>query len=455
MLANIIAIVDAYWEGMIKMCNNKHLTLQERLTIESELWRQSSFKKIASIIDKDCTTISKEVRKHISIKETGSKGKSVNNCTYRDVCTKKLICINSCIQEHQNRYCKYCRKCNKNCSEFIEEKCNKLNNPPYVCNGCKNYYNCRLTKHIYDGANSYKSYINSLKESRTGITINEKELETLNNILVPLIKEQGQSIHQAIINNEDKIMFSDKTIYKLVDLGLLKVRNIDLPRKVRYRERKKDNKNYYKVDKKCLENRRYEDFISFMEQNPDIPVVQMDTVEGIKGGKVLLTIHFVNCSFMLAYIRKSNDSQSVIDIFNNIQKILGIEKFKALFLIILTDNGSEFSNPTKIEFDPNTGEQRTRIFYCHPSSPFEKGSCEVNHELLRRILPKGESLDNLNQEDINLIMSHINSYKRKKLNNESPYSIFSKIYGKNTAQKLGMQKIEPNKVNLSKNLLKK
>ena len=436
------------------MCKNKHLTLQERLTIESELWRRSSFKKIALLLDKDCTTISKEVRKHIEIKEAGSKGKAVNNCIKRDTCLKKRICTEHCIQT-QNKYCKYCRKCNKNCSEFIEEKCNKLNKPPYVCNGCKNYYNCRLTKHIYDGANSYKSYINSLKESRSGITINEKELETLNNILVPLIKKQGQSIHQAIINNEDKIMWSDKTIYKLVDLGLLKVRNIDLPRKVRYRERRKQSKNYYKIDKKCLENRKYENFISFINQNPDTPIVQMDTVEGTKGGKVLLTIHFVNCSFMLAYIRDNNDSKSVIDIFNNIQKLVEIDKFKELFPVILTDNGSEFSNPTKIEFDMKTGELRTKIFYCHPSSPFEKGACEVNHELLRRILPKGESLDNLTQEDINLIMSHINSYKRKKLNNESPYSIFSKMYGKDTVQKLGVKKIEPNKVSLSNNLLKK
>ena len=64
-------------------------------------------------------------------------------------------------------------------------------------------------------------------------------------------------------------------------------------------------------------------------------------------------------------------------------------------------------------------------------------------------------MDNLTQEDINLIMSHINSYKRKKLNNESPSSIFSKMYGKDTVHKLGIKEIEPNQVSLSKNLLKK
>ena len=158
---------------------------------------------------------------------------------------------------------------------------------------------------------------------------------------------------------------------------------------------------------------------------------------------------------MLAFLREHNDAQSVIDIFNYLQNILGIDKFKELFILILTDNGSEFSNPTEIEFDLNTGEKRTQIFYCHPSSPYQKGSCEVNHELLRRILPKGTSFDDLTQEDINLMMSHVNSYKRKKLNNVSPYTVFSTIYGKDTIDKLGIQEIEPNKVSLSQNILNK
>ena len=188
--------------------------------------------------------------------------------------------------------------------------------------------------------------------------------------------------------------------------------------------------------------------------HPDIPIVEMDSVEGIKSGKVLLTIHFVTSSFMLAFIREHNDAQSVIDIFNYMQKMVGLNKFKELFVVILTDNESEFSNPNEIEFDMNTGEQRTKIFYCHPSSPYEKGSCEFNHELLRRILPKGTSFNNLTQQDINLIMSHINSYKRKKLSNISPYEMFSTIYGEDTINKLGINKIEPNNVNLSPNLLK-
>ncbi len=418
------------------MANNKHLSFNDRLTIEKNLSLSKSFKYIAKLLNKDCTTISKEIKNHYKVMNTGSIGRRFNNCLYRRTCPNRG------------------KNCNiSSCINFTEEKCSLLNKSPYVCNGCKNKIHCTLTKHFYDAEFAFKEYKHVLSESRQGLLIDQSEIDHLNSILVPLIKNQGQSIHQALLNNKNKIMFSDKTIYKVIDLGLL-VRNIDLPRKVRFRTRRKQT-TVYKIDKKCLVGRTYEDFISYMENNSDTPIVQMDTVEGIKGGKVLLTIHFVNCSFMLAFIREHNDAQSVIDIFNYLQKTLGIDKFKELFILILTDNGSEFSNPIEIEFDLNTGEKRTQIFYCHPSSPYEKGSCEVNHELLRRILPKGTSFDDLTQEDVNLIMSHINSYKRKKLNNESPHSIFSKLYGENTIIKLGIQKIEPNKVNLSPRLLKK
>lgn len=414
-----------------------HLTKDDRITIENNLNNNTSLKQIGKNINKHCSSISREIKNHYITKNTGSVGRQFNNCIFWKTCPNRGK--NCSIQ---------------NCSEFIEERCSLLNRTPYVCNGCKKRTQCTLSKRFYDAIYAQKEYEDNLKESRSGIVITQDEINHLNDILTPLIKDQGQSIHHAIINNKNKIMYSKNKIYRLIDLGLLDVRNIDLPRKVRYRQRSKDV-TVYKIDKHCLENRTYEDFQHYMNEHPDTPIVEMDSVEGRKGGKILLTLHFVNCSFMLAFIREHNDAQSVIDIFNNLQKILGIDKFKELFVLILTDNGSEFSNPTEIEFDMTTGELRTQIFYCHPSSPYEKGACEVNHELIRRILPKGTSFDELNQCDINLIMSHINSYKRKKLNNVSPLTLFNTIYGKETTDKLNVQEIEPNKINLSTNLLRK
>ena len=276
---------------------SKHLSLDERLDIEKYLNQNKSFKEIGKLIGKNCTTISREVRNHYIVKNSGGIGRRFNNCIYRATCPNR------------GRACTL-----NNCSEFKEEKCLLLNKPPYVCNGCSKKSRCTLTKHIYDAIYSEKEYSDTLSETREGILIDKEEIEYLNKLLVPLIKDQGQSIHQAVINNKNKIMCSEKTIYKLVDQNILEVKNIDLPRKVRYRQRRKRVK-IYKVDKHCLEGRTYEDYLKYMEEHPDTPVVQMDSVEGRKGGKVLLTIHFVNCSLMLAFLREHNDTQSVIDVF--------------------------------------------------------------------------------------------------------------------------------------------
>ena len=417
---------------------NKHLTYDNRLDIERGLKERLSFKQIGKNIGKDCTTIPKEIKNHIKITKAVSPGRQFNDCISRKHCEFR----------YRNTTCS-----KEKCTYFQKEFCEKLNKAPYVCNGCPLKRCCTLEKHEYDAAYAQKEYEETLKESRTGITFNEKEIENLNNILVPLIVDKGQSIHNACINNQDKIMTSEREIYYLIKNEVINIKSIDLPRTVQRRLTKK-RKTYYKIDKKCLIGRKHEDFLKFKMENKDLSIVEMDTVEGIKGGKCLLTIHFVNCNFMLAFIREHNDAQSVIDVFNFLQNIWGINLFKKMFGIILTDNGSEFSDPTKIEFDPNTGEQRTHIFYCEPGRSDQKGSCENNHELIRRILPKETSFDNLTQDDINKMMSHINSYKRKALNDCSPLQLFSTIYGKDIAIKIGITKIKNNEIILSKKLFK-
>ena len=158
---------------------------------------------------------------------------------------------------------------------------------------------------------------------------------------------------------------------------------------------------------------------------------------------------------MLAYIRDNNDAQSVIDIFKNLKQKLGKDKFKELFPVILADNGTEFSNPSEIEIDESTGEILTKIYYCDPASPGQKGTCEVTHELIRYFIPKGQPLDELTQVAVNLMMSNINSYKRKKLNDRSAYELFSFIYGQDIALKLDINYIDPNNVIMCKKIFNK
>lgn len=135
----------------------------------------------------------------------------------------------------------------------------------------------------------------------------------------------------------------------------------------RFRPRKKKS-NELKVDKSCRIGRTFKDFQKFHEDNPSIPVTELDSVEGVKGSAVLLTIHFVLPKLQLAFYRESNDSKSVADIFNYLYERLGEDNYRKIFSLCLADNGTEFSNPTAIECDDD-GVIRSYIFYCDPSSP--------------------------------------------------------------------------------------
>ena len=173
---------------------------------------------------------------------------------------------------------------------------------------------------------------------------------------------------------------------------------------------------------------------------------------GTKGGKVLLTIHFVESQFMLAYLRDRNTAASVTQIFDNLYQRLKPEMFRKLFPVLLTDNGMEFSDPFSLEQDSKQNA-RTRVFYCRALAPYQKGAAENNHEFIRRILPKGASFNHLTQENIDLMMSHINSYTRATLGNKSPYEIFRQRYGQEVLDFLNVSAIPPNDIILRPQLL--
>lgn len=430
------------------MKKNAHLTLDERATIEVSLREGESFTEIGRSLGKDPSTISKEVKNH---RQTVRKG-SYNPCANRVNCSHMGIACKPCKHPYHG-YCKGCsyQKCYDHCLDFVELKCQKLKKPPYVCNGCDTRMRCKLDRHLYDAKLAQKEYESTRSESRQGISISPKELKRIDELITPLVK-QGQSIHMICVNNIDDIMLDEKTIYNYIDANLLTANNIDLPRKVRYRSR--SHKKPVRVDKQCHTGRTYEDLEAYIAANPDIPIVEMDSVEGRKGGKVLLTIYFRNCSLMLAFIRDMNTARSVTEVFEQLYELLGHDVFSNLFQVILTDRGSEFTNPLAIEFN-KTNERRTRIFYCDPQRSDQKGGCEVTHEMIRRVLPKGTSFDALIQEDITLLMSHINSYNRKKLNNQSSHELFSFLNGRELLEKLNIKLIPANEINLTSLLLKK
>ena len=94
------------------------------------------------------------------------------------------------------------------------------------------------------------------------------------------------------------------------------------------------------------------------------------------------------------------------------------------------------------------------LFYCDAQMPSQKPHVENNHIFIRDIIPKKVSLKDLTQDKLNLMFSHINSVPREVLGGKTPYEVFEFFYGKDTIDKLNIQKIEKDKVTLQPYLLK-
>jgi IS30 family transposase len=430
------------------MAKNKHLTNEDRLHIEQWLKQGVSMKQIAQWLGKSPSTISREIRARALAYDKPAQHRVRNRCVNRAECQRRCLCGD---KPGCTRRCSSCNLCNEKCSDFEEQICHRLCGPPYVCNGCADERQCVLGKRYYFNKKAHEAYRETLVESRAGANITEDELLALDQRVSPLIR-QGQSVHHIVANNPDQFEVSEKSIYRYVAGGLLTARNIDMPRVCRLKPRK-TKPVQHKVDTSCRVGRTYQEFCKLIEHSA-APVVEMDSVIGRIGGKALLTLMFKSCDFMLAFLRERNTSQSVIDEFNSMYALLGAECFKTLFPVILTDNGSEFSNPKALESDAQ-GNRRTSIYYCDPCASFQKPNVELNHEFIRKILPKGTSFDCLDQGSVNLMMSHINSYSREKLNDKSPFEMFSFLYGDSIPYKLGQWKVPPNEIILRPSLLKK
>lgn len=272
----------------------------------------------------------------------------------------------------------------------------------------------------------------------------------LDEYLTPRIRK-GQSLNHILVNGRDEIMCSEKTVRNYIHQGVLTVRNIDLPSQVRYRPRKSKH-DHFKVDKACRIGRTYKDFLAFREQHPLLHVVQMDTLEGTIGGACLLTMVFTEPKFLLAFLRQRNTARSVLKQIDWLYATLGHEDFVRLFPILLLDNGSEFSDPTALEF--KNGVQRTHVFYCDPAVPSQKGSIENGNKSYRRIFPKGRSLDGLSQDQVRLATNHINSVARFSVEQRSAYETFAFLYGEEPLKKLGAELIPPDQIVLLPALIK-
>lgn len=388
---------------------NKHMTLDDRIEIQECLSKGMTFKAIGERIGKNQTTISREVKIH--------------------------------MEPYTNSFVR------------TDEVCPKLLKAPFVCNGCekKSRSSCPYRRQLYSAKKAQAEYDTVLVESRTGIPLNKESFYETERIISEAV-QNGQHIYHIIQSNN--LPISTATVYRHIQKRYYSITPMDLPRAVKFKPRNSKESDY--VPKWAREGRTFNDFLAFVEDNSDIPLVQLDTVIGRIGGKVIMTIHFVNSDFMIGLLLENKtaaEAANKVQALKSELKALGFN-FGDIAPLLLTDNGGEFSIVSAFENDAE-GNAESNMFFCEPCSPHEKAEIEKNHTLFRDIVKTGTSFDDFTQETVNLIFSHVNAVKRKQFNGKSAYDMFSFYYSEVLASALGISFVPANEVIQSPKLLAK
>jgi IS30 family transposase len=280
------------------------------------------------------------------------------------------------------------------------------------------------------------------------------EKNELASILKPLL-DQKQSVYQ-ILNNHPEIKQCEKTIYNYIEADVFKDNGIDLF-SLKEKLQRKPFKSKYKKRKEPINysGRKYEDYLKFMEENPDANVIQMDTVYNTQSGPYIQTLKFKKEVIQIGFIHNKKDNENMASTFDKLEEKMGHDWFCKNIPVILTDRGSEFEKWLMFEANNITGEFRCKIFYCDAMQSSQKADCECNHNYVRDIFPNETDLSNITQDELDLAFSHINSTPRESLNGKTPYEMAEFIHGKAILNKLNIKKINQDEVTLSPDLLNK
>ena len=312
----------------------------------------------------------------------------------------------------------YRLECPRDCIKYQPGRQPCLKKYPFVCNNCCKRKHCNFLHYYYDSEHASINYHERISDDKKVPKTDVNEIKKVNRIVSPLISK-GQSI-EAILMNHPEIRFSSLTIRNWIKQGLLNCKLSELRmfgRRIlskQYNYSKK--KDYKKLSSKKI-GHKYNDYRLYLQDHPDSLIVQLDTIIGcIDGNKSILTIHIVNHKFQFGIILEQHTKEEVFnrlnELFINLKQLElnnGLAIYSSFTELILTDNGPEFDALVDFcDLDSNI-----HVFFCHPLSSFEKGSCERNHVLVRYIHYKGWSFDDLNQNDVDLLFSNINSYPRK------------------------------------------
>lgn len=203
------------------------------------------------------------------------------------------------------------------------------------------------------------------------------------------------------------------TLYSYIDKGIfLKLSNKDLPVKA---NKKRQYKKVRKHQKRVEAGQSIEKRPEKVENREEFGHWEMDSVIGQKkkSKNTLLTLTERKTRDEIIFKLPDHTAGAVVTALDALEKKWG-ELFKQVFKSITVDNGTEFALCEELERSAiNEGEKRTKLYYCHPYSSWERGTNEVTNKMVRRKVPKGTNFDGKTEEEIQEVEDWINGYPRR------------------------------------------
>lgn len=210
-----------------------------------------------------------------------------------------------------------------------------------------------------------------------------------------------------------------KTLYNYVDRGILKIKNLDLP--LRVRRKAKAGKSHTRK-KQSRYGRSIEERPACVASRERFGDWEVDLVIGSNSDhdEVLFTLLERKTRYDMVIRLPDKRAESVMAAFSDLRSKFK-EQFSTVFKTITTDNGSEFAFLSSLEEDTET-----KVYYAHPYSSYEKGSNERHNGLLRRFIPKGKRIDRVSEDQLRHAQDWCNTLPRKILGYSTPRALFRK-----------------------------
>ena len=239
--------------------------------------------------------------------------------------------------------------------------------------------------------------------------------QNLNSYIYKLIKNKKYSPEAVIyeLGNID-ITFEESiksytTIYSAIKKGFISgVTLKDLPRGKYKKRLPKDKSHKRNVPGKSIDERPVE-----VGRREIFGHWEMDCVLGMRDNKKAALVFTERMTrYEIIEKLKSHTTGEVVKALNRIEKRYK-RSFYTVFKSITVDNGHEFMDCKGMEKALYRKGKRTNIYYCHPSSPGERGSNENCNLLVRRFLHKGMNFDKyLTTKKAKEVQEWINTYPR-------------------------------------------